>query len=442
MKTAEQGKNILIGILVIAACSLMIWTLIFLNPTVGDAGKVIKVRFVNIDKVSIGTRVSYAGKPVGKVVDIEPIDIPQTSNRPGPVYAYEVTLAIDSKVTVYKSDQFAIHTSGLLGERSVVITPKRPRMGQALEELTKDDVMYASSSGSVEETFSGLSSLAKKVEQVLAQLSDFLEVNGEDFGQSLTAVKNAFVKFDGLLQKADDVDLVDSVNHGFEEFASAMKKIDVSLFFERINDIAKNIKDITEAINQPENLHTIIKNASQISTSFASVSENIKDSWPKFNDAIIDMAVSASTARHIADRLSDSNSTVGKLLFDDGLYLQMRLIFSKIETLMDDVNHYGILFHLDRSWQRQRTRRMNILAELSTANQFRDYFEQEITQINTSLSRVSQLLDRTENGMSSKELIDNREFTKVFSELLRRVETLSETLKMYNEQVSHTNNAA
>jgi len=434
MKIAEQGKNVLIGAMVIATCAIMVWTLIFLNPTVGDSGRIVRVRFANIDKVTVGTRVAYAGKPIGKVTDILAVEAPRTLDRPGPVYAYELVLAIDSAINVYRTDQFAVHTSGLLGERSVVIVPRRPRPGQILEEVLPDEVMYASPMGSVEETFSGLNSLAKKVEKVLGQLSELLEVNGEDITLAIGSVKNAFERLDIVLQQADESGVVEGVSNTVDSIGSAFKKMEEGRFFENLGSLAKNIDEITAALNQPEKLEGILTGGATAAASFAEITEEVKADWPKVTASIDNVSDSAALIKGIANKMTDAHGTVGKLLSDEGVYLQMRMTMSKVETLMDDINHFGLLFHLDRGWQRQRTRRVNALAELSTPNQFRDFFEQEMTQINTSLSRLSQLVDRTENG-GPKDLVKSREFTKAYSELMRRVETLSDTLQMYNEQV-------
>jgi phospholipid/cholesterol/gamma-HCH transport system substrate-binding protein len=61
----DQAKNILIGIFVIVACAIIVFVLMFLHPSVGDESRLLRVRFANIDKITLGTRVNFAGKPVG-----------------------------------------------------------------------------------------------------------------------------------------------------------------------------------------------------------------------------------------------------------------------------------------------------------------------------------------------------------------------------------------
>jgi len=449
MHFTERTKTSLIGTLVLGACILMIWGLVYLNPSLGDARKIVKVRFANIDKVSVGTRVSYAGRPAGQVIAIEPITEPRLAADSGPVYAFELTMAIDSGITVYSTDQFAVHTAGLLGERSVAIVPKRPKPGVPLVEVTGNEILYSSPGASVEDTFSGLSTLAQKAEVVLDQISRLLETNGDDVTGVIASMKGTFVRLNAILEDADDEKLVATFNEACDALSRALDALDKGGFYVNASKSVEELQAILGAVNQPENLAAIVVNtqeltkgfadaagrAGEIADNFAEISSDVLELWPKITQTLDDVSMATRSVRTAADRLVTSEGTIGKLLNDDALYVQTRGILSKMETLMDDINHYGILFHLDRSWQRQRTRRANVLAELSTSSQFRDYFREEMASIDTSLSRVSTLLERAESGGCRQEFLEDREFTKAFNELLRRVEGVEERLKMYNEQV-------
>ena len=64
----EYGKNFSIGAFVITALSIIVATLLFLRPSIGNNEQKIWVRFSDIDKITVGTRVLFAGRPVGQVV--------------------------------------------------------------------------------------------------------------------------------------------------------------------------------------------------------------------------------------------------------------------------------------------------------------------------------------------------------------------------------------
>ena len=70
---------------------------------------------------------------------------------------------------------------------------------------------------------------------------------------------------------------------------------------------------------------------------------------------------------------------------------------SKAETVLDDMSHYGLLYQNDKRWQRLRARRANLVTRLSEPQEFRNYFNDELNEINTSLSRLSHVIYETEN---------------------------------------------
>ena len=66
----EKTKDLLIGLFILGSIALIISIIMFLKPTVGDGKEILYVRFSNINKIAIGTRVTYAGMPVGEVIAI------------------------------------------------------------------------------------------------------------------------------------------------------------------------------------------------------------------------------------------------------------------------------------------------------------------------------------------------------------------------------------
>ena len=76
----EKVKNILIGLFVTAAVTIVVAMILFLEPKVGDGKKTIRVRFANISGIVVGTRVAFAGKPVGEVIHIR--EVPDAREHP------------------------------------------------------------------------------------------------------------------------------------------------------------------------------------------------------------------------------------------------------------------------------------------------------------------------------------------------------------------------
>lgn len=357
----DQAKNMLIGIFVTAACAIVVFVLMFLHPSVGDEGKLLRVRFANIDKISIGTRVTFAGKPVGEVISIVELPDVDTERKAvnGFVYVYELTLRVDSSVNLFNTDEISSRTSGLLGEKSVAIIPRAVAKGEELR-LVNNEVIYASETGSVEETLGDFRLLAGKAETALDNFNNFM----------------AGLKQTGIV--------------------------------ENIAKSAANVQEITAAFN-----------ADQIRATLANVHQ-------------------LSEGTHsIIERVRSGQGTIGQLLMRDELYLRTNSLLSKAQTTMNDINHYGILFHLDKGWQRLRARRMNLLQKLCSPQEFRNYFNDEIDTVFTSLERVSMVLDQLncQPDWCCHDLLQNSEYTRVYGELLHRIGTLEEEVRLYNTQV-------
>lgn len=360
----DQLKNMLIGIFVVAAAAIVIFVLMFIHPSVGDETLILRVRFANIDKISVGTRVNFAGKPVGEVVEIRELPEVDTERKAvnGYIYVYELTLRVDSSVRVFNTDQISARSSGLLGDKSVAILPGAP----AAEELriVNDEVIYATESGSVEDAIKDFKDLGGKVETALNNAND------------------------------------------------AFAKLRENKFWDSLGESTDHINSIVAALDKPKVLSDSLDNVHKISADTVS----------------------------ITDRINKGKGTVGRLIHNDDMYIRFVALTNKAETILNDVNHYGVLFHLDKGWQRLRARRMNLLQKLQTPQEFRNYFNDEVDQVSTSLTRVSMVLEQMQ-GLSAcgcYDMLQNPEFVKVYAELMRRVETIDESVKMYNTQVADT----
>ena len=147
----------------------------------------------------------------------------------------------------------------------------------------------------------------------------------------------------------------------------------------------------------------------------------------------------ASTSQNldvITDDLATGKGTLGKLIKNDDMYLRVTAILSKMDTLMNDVNHYGVLFHLNKSWQRERLQRINLMSSLDSPNAFRIYFEKEVDSVNMAMSRLSMLIQKAESSPNKDNILNNQGFKDDFAQLLKDVDELSDNLKLYNEQLN------
>ena len=65
--------------------------------------------------------------------------------------------------------------------------------------------------------------------------------------------------------------------------------------------------------------------------------------------------------------------------------------------------------------------------------EFQSYFEKEVDQIQTSLTRLTALMDKAQN--QKKKVLSSKAFQKDFRQLLNQIDTLSKEVRTYNEEL-------
>jgi phospholipid/cholesterol/gamma-HCH transport system substrate-binding protein len=344
----------------------------------------------------VGTQVLFAGRPVGEVTSVEEIydARKQPNDSIGRVYYYQLKIKVDSSVNIYSTDDVAITTSGLLGEKSISITPKVPPKGVAPKLITSQPI-YADSIDPLENAFYQLSILADKAGSSFEYINDWLKNNSDNISQAITSFKNAMSQVDIAIGDFNRLGVINDVHESiaaFKGLCNSTQKV--------VDDFEKN---------------GVFAQVGTISKHLASTSQNLDV---------------------ITDDLATGKGTLGKLIKNDDMYLRVTAILSKMDTLMNDVNHYGVLFHLNKSWQRERLQRINLMSSLDSPNAFRIYFEKEVDSVNMAMSRLSMLIQKAESSPNKDNILNNQGFKDDFAQLLKDVDELSDNLKLYNEQLN------
>jgi phospholipid/cholesterol/gamma-HCH transport system substrate-binding protein len=393
----EQTKNMLIGVFVVAACAVIIWLILFLKPSVGNGKETLYVRFSNVNQINIGTRVLFAGKPVGEVVAIQAI--PNARQKPiadviGEIYYYQLVLKVDSSVKVYDTDEITIQTSGLLGEKSIAILPKVPPKGIIPKLISDGQPIYAESVDPLERAFTEVTNLAMDMQQTFQQITCWMQKNGDDVG-------NAVRSFGGAMDEVKCAVATINKDQIVQDIKTAL------------NEFSRTFHEAGDAICQMK--------AGDVFVNAGPMMRNLKETTHNLNLITTDIA--------------DGRGTIGRLIKDDNFYLHINSILSKIDTLMNDLNNYGLLFNLNKSWQRQRAQRITQLNALDNPTSFKHYFENEVNDINVSMSRLTLLLDKAETSPERETIMENDQFLSDFRELMRLSEELSDNLKLFNQQL-------
>ncbi|NDD59086.1 MAG: MCE family protein, partial [Chlamydiae bacterium] len=393
----EQTKNMLVGFFILAACALTVSLILFLKPSVGDGKKTYVVRFSNINKIGVGTQVMFAGKPVGEVVAVDEIydARKQPNDTIGRLYFYQLVIKVDSSINIYSTDDVSIQTSGLLGEKSIAITPKVPPKGVTPRLITNQPI-YAESLDPIENAFNQLSRLSDEMKVSFKFLNEWLDKNSEHLTQAVTSFRDAMHEISIAIGDFNREEILKDVKGGIDSFTSVMNQV-----------------------------HGFIDEMQKENT-FSNIAETVKN-----------IKIASQNVNIITDDIASGRGTVGKLIKNDDMYLRVTAILSKMDTLMNDVNHYGVLFHLNKSWQRERLQRVTLIHSLDSPVTFKNYFEKEIDDVNMAMSRLSMVIQKAESNPKKESILKDGAFREDFAQLLRDVDQLSSNLKLYNEQLNY-----
>lgn len=395
----EQIKNMLIGLFVVIACSLIVGIILFIEPSVGDGKQKLIVRFSNINGISVGTRVVFAGKPVGEVVDIE--TIPDARDQPidqwGNVYYYQLILQVDSHLKIYNTDEFTVQTSGLLGDKSIAIIPRAPPKHIASKIITENTPIYAQSIDPLESAFTELGDLSEKIGIAVDKIITWFDQNEDHLSEAVQSFGNAMQGVAKTMDRVNQLDLVAGIKRATDRFGDTM-------------ELAHSALDTLEKDRAFENAAALINN-------FKEASFSIKE---------------------ITQTISQGEGTIGRLFMDDMTYLQINAILSKFNMTLNDINQYGLLFNLNKQWQRTRTKYAYFLESVKTPDQFEAYFEDQVDLINAAMERISMLIDKAEESPNRERILQTPAFQRDFSDMMRQVDTLYDNLKLYNQSLMET----
>ncbi len=342
---SERGKSFWLGIFIIAAIAILSWLILFLKPSVGDGRVTLHVRFANIDKIDPGTRVTFAGKPVGEVEEIQEVKDPRQSPADsfGNLYIYLLTLKVDSSVHIYTYDEIVFATSGLLGEKSIAILPKVTPPGAPPAQEVTGDILFAESTDKLQVALSQLTEVAETFESTMTGFNDFLATNNEDFNRALTSVHGFFGQ------------LVDT-------------------------DVAR-----------------------------------------RFGSTL-------DTVQEVTGHMVSGKGTIAKLISSDTLYLQVMGLINKSNTLLNNLNNYGLLYQFSSKWKKARD--FDLKQKRWLLQHPADFYN----ELECDMGALSLSLENTTEVLHSLDCLENTEsVSQCFEHLSCEIDRLRTLLKLYTE---------
>jgi phospholipid/cholesterol/gamma-HCH transport system substrate-binding protein len=292
-----------------------------------------------------------------------------------------------------------------MGEKTVAIIPKAPHKGKIPKPVTEDQVVYADSIDPLENALTHFSDMSEKIEHLVSDIDEWFIENSDDLSQAITSFSGSMNQLDTALNSVNEEELVKKISE-----AVAIAKNDLELIQSTLLEIQQS-----DTVGKFNNL---VDGFSEVADSFNTQGKQIMQN----------MTV-------ITNDIADGTGSLGKFIKSDDFYLRVSAIMSKVNTLMNDLNHYGLLFQYDKHWQRSRTKKANLLEALDSPRDFRNYFDNEMDSITTALARLTVLMEKAQQPGERDKVLGSEAFKSDFNLLMNEVQDLYDTIKLYNEEL-------
>lgn len=256
-----------------------------------DSARTFYVEYNNVEGLALSTPVTINGLPVGKVMDIN-------FNEDGSGKLM-VRLLVDNDFNFSKNSLAELYEPGLIGGRAIAIVPAF----DGAENAKNGDVLRG-------EVKPGLSELVNRRLNPLQQ------------------------KIEKMMMSADS--LLVNLNDVFdEETKNNMKQTIAGL-----NQTISTFKVTTDLLNETisgnqAKIDNMINNADRATKNLADVSQSLKDS--NLSETIANLESTIANFDAIMTDMKNGNGSVGKLLYDEGLYNNLEGASLQLEQLLQDM---------------------------------------------------------------------------------------------------------
>ena len=250
-----------------------------------------KVLYTKVDGLSPSNPVTLNGYKIGKVQRIN-----FNSNDTKELI---VDIVIENDVKFSKTSKAELYETGLIGGKAIAIIPDYDNNAVA----ESGDYLI----GSVKP---GLTDL---VNQIMPQIQLQLEAVMKKAGVVLSNINTLF-----------DEETKESLKSSIDEFASLTNSL---------SETSRNINDFIKD-NSP-NLTTTIDNLNATSLKMKDMSNSMSE--VDLNLILTNLDSTISNLNNITNKLNQGEGTVGKLIYDDGLFKNLDNATKNLEELIEDI---------------------------------------------------------------------------------------------------------
>ena len=285
-------KEIGIGILVILGTLMSVFSYNYLKGiNLFEKTRTFKVIYTKVDGLSPSNPVTLNGYKIGKVQKIN-----FNSNDTKELI---VDIVIENDVKFSKTSKAELYETGLIGGKAIAIVPDYDNNAIA----QSGDYLI----GSIKPGFTDL------VNQIMPQIQLQLE----------TVMKKAGI-------------VLSNINTLFDEETKKSLKSSIDQFANLTNNLSETFRNVDAFIkdNSP-NLTTTIDNLNATSLKMKDMSNSMSE--VDLNLILTNLDSTISNLNNITNKLNQGEGTVGKLIYDDGLFKNLDNATKNLEELIEDI---------------------------------------------------------------------------------------------------------
>lgn len=298
-------KPVIIGVSFIIAIVIFVWGFNFLKSTALFQKEI--VYHASYDKVNgliKANPIVINGLRVGQVKDV--YFNPDMSGN------IMVSLMLFTDFPIPKNSIARIFSSDLMGSKAIELI-----LGDAKEHLQEGDTLRTSvEAGLMAEVNAQMQPIKNKAEDLMASIDTLVTA------------------FQSIFNKSARENLAESflnIEKTLSNLQNATSNIDTLVIEEssRISSILINLEMLTSTLNEnKDNITQIIENFETISDSLAN--SEIPGTFARANTVLDDMQA-------ILEKVNNGNGTLGMLMNDDSLYLELNRSATALDSLLNDI---------------------------------------------------------------------------------------------------------
>lgn len=286
-----MSKEIKTAILVIAALLLVIFGYNYLKGNnLLDKSKILYAKYDNVEGLAPSSQVTINGLPVGRVMSI---DFADSSGK------LVVKFVVEKDFEFSNNSLARVYGGGLIGGKSLAIVPSYEKGRNAKSGDTLPGEM---GEGIMELVNERLTPLQNQVEKVIGDTDSLL------------------VNVNSVLDRDTRANLRDAIAN----FTVASREM---------KGISKSVNGLL-ATNQ-EKFDRTITNLDKMSGNFASLSDSL--SKIQMGAMVADLEKTIADFQELSNKLNSPEGTMGKLLNDDQLYLNLDRTANQMGDLLQDM---------------------------------------------------------------------------------------------------------